>query len=259
MNKTPFYRQFYEQAGIAKENVNAEERTPATLAMIPGNVSSVLDVGCGDGTLLRSLGSGLLRIGVDISYTALNLVTKGHRLLASSENLPFIDNEFDLVISTEVLEHLPPAVFEASCSEIQRVAKRYVLISVPFHEDLAKKQARCPRCGYTYHIHLHLRSFDLSNLKSIFPYYQLKEYRFSGPPERMFPSRLLKIRRQYGHRWEWDKTSLCPQCGHKNAQPPKRSVISITTSLLANLIGKQYPKWVSALYEKNENFIHMQR
>ena len=250
MDKAPFYRQFYEQAGIAKEIVSAEERTPITLAMIPGDMRSLLDVGCGDGTLLQSLDSGLLRVGLDISHTTLRLAETGHRVLASSDILPFRENEFDIVVSTEVLEHLPPVVFEAACSEMQRVAKRHILISVPFHEDLARKQARCPRCGHIFHIHLHLRSFDLSNLERIFPYYCLKEYRFSGPQERTFPSWLLKIRRQYGHRWEWDRNALCPQCGYKSNQPPERSIISVVTSLLAGLIGKRHPKWVSVLYEK---------
>jgi SAM-dependent methyltransferase len=250
MESAPFYRAFYEKATIADEGVEDEERTPATLAMIPYDVNSLLDVGCGDGTLLRSADSAMLKVGVDISYAALRLVTSGHRVLASSETLPFPENGFDLVMSTEVLEHLPEGVFEASCSEIQRVARRYVLLSVPFHEDLAGKQARCTRCGHVYHIYLHLRSFDLSELEGIFDSYQLKEYRFSGPLEKTYPSWLLRIRRKYGHRWEWDKAALCPRCGYNDSQPPGRSIISVTTSLLAGLIGKRYPKWVSVLYEK---------
>ncbi len=250
MKGAPFYRAFYEKASIAEEDVAAEERTPTTLAMIPREVSSVLDVGCGDGTLLRSVDWADLKVGVDISYTALSLVSSGHRVLASSEMLPFREKEFDLVMSTEVLEHLPVGGFEATCSEIQRVAKRYVLISVPFHEDLARKQARCSRCGHMYHIHLHLRSFDLSNLEDFFPFYQLKEYRFSGSLEKTYPLWLLAIRRKYGHRWEWDKAALCPQCGHKEGQPPRRSMISATTTLAGTLIGKSYPKWIAALYEK---------
>jgi ubiquinone/menaquinone biosynthesis C-methylase UbiE len=250
MKSAPFYRKFYEEASIAEEDVTAEERTPSTIGMIPHDASSVLDVGCGDGSVLRSVDPAIFTVGVDISYTALSLVTSGHKVLASSEILPFRENEFDLVMSTEVLEHLPAGVFEASCSEIQRVAKRYVLISVPFHEDFARKQARCSRCGHVYHIHLHLRSFDLSNLEGVFPSYHLKEYRFSGSLEKTYPSWLLKIRRKYGHRWEWDKAALCPQCGHKERQPPRRSIISVTTSLVGTLIGKKYPKWISALYEK---------
>ena len=250
MKGAPFYRAFYEKASIAEEDVAAEESTPTTLAMIPREVSSVLDVGCGDGTLLRSVDWADFKVGVDISYTALSLVTSGHRVLASSEILPFRENGFDLVMSTEVLEHLPAGGVEASCSEIQRVAKRYVLISVPFHEDLARKQARCSRCGHVYHIHLHLRSFGLSNLEGVFPSYHLKEYRFSGSLEKTYPLWLLRIRRKYGHRWEWDKAALCPQCGHKEGQPPRRSIISATTSVAGTLIGKRYPKWIAALYEK---------
>lgn len=250
MKGAPFYRAFYEKASIAEEDVAAEERTPTTIAMIPHDVSSVLDVGCGDGSLLRSVDAANCKVGVDISFTALSLATSGYRVLASSEILPFRENEFDLVMSTEVLEHLPAGGFEASCSEIQRVAKRYVLISVPFHEDLARKQARCSRCGHVYHIHLHLRSFDLSSLERVFPSYQLKEYRFSGSLEKTYPSWLLAIRRNYGHRWEWDKAALCPQCGHKEGQPPRRSILSIATSLAGILVGKRYPKWISALYEE---------
>jgi len=250
MKGAPFYREFYEKASIAGEDVAAQERTPITIAMIPREVRSVLDVGCGDGTLLRSVDRAIRKVGVDISYTALSLVTAGDRVLASSDILPFCDKEFDLVMSTEVLEHLPAEVFEASCREIQRIARRYVLISVPFHEDLARKQARCSRCGHVYHIHLHLRSFDLLGLERIFPAYRLKEYRFSSSREKTYPSWLVAIRRNYGHRWEWDKAALCPQCGHKERQPPRRSVISAVTSLAGMVLGKRYPKWIAALYER---------
>jgi len=250
MKVAPYYREFYEKASIAGEDVAAQERAPITIAMIPREVRSVLDVGCGDGTLLRSIDWAIGKVGVDISYTALSLVTSGGRVLASSDILPFCDKEFDLVMSTEVLEHLPDEVFEASCGEIQRIARRYVLISVPFHEDLARKQARCLRCGHVYHIHLHLRSFDLLGLERIFPAYRLKEYRFSGSREKTYPSWLVAIRRNYGHRWEWDKAALCPQCGHNEGQPPRRSVISAVTSLAGMVLGKSYPKWIAALYER---------
>jgi len=250
MKDIPYYREFYEKASIAEEDVAAQERTPIAIAMIPREVRSLLDAGCGDGTLLRSIDRVPLKVGVDISYTALGLVSSGHRVLASFEALPFHDKEFDLVMSTEVLEHLPDEVFEASCTEIQRIARRYVLISVPFHEDLARKQARCSRCGHMYHIHLHLRSFDLPVMEHLFPAYRLKECRFSSAREKTYPSWLVTIRRKWGHRWEWDKTALCPQCGHKEGQPPRRSVISAVTSLAGMVLGKSYPKWIAALYEK---------
>jgi ubiquinone/menaquinone biosynthesis C-methylase UbiE len=244
---------FYEQATIADENVSAEERVPVTLTMVPAGIGTVLDLGCGDGTILRSMDSTLFKVGLDISYTALKLAKVGHPILASSEALPFRQNAFDLLMCTEVLEHLPPIIFETALSEIRKVAKRYILISVPFDEDLSQKQARCKNCGHIFHIHLHLRSFDMSKLKKMFPDYDLKEYCFSGPLEKTVPSWVLRIRRQYGHRWEWDKNAMCPRCGHKghkNDQPPKRTVISLITSILASITSKRHPKWISALYVK---------
>jgi len=250
MNKVHFYREFYEQPGSWDENVDSEERIPTTLAMIPDGINSILDVGCGDGTFLGSMDSGPFKAGLDISHTALSFVKIELKIQASSYAIPFKENAFDCIVSTEVLEHLPPAVYEVTLHEIQRVAKRYILISVPFLEDLARKQTQCSKCGHIFHIYLHLRSFDLSNLKGIFPNYFLKECRFSGPQEKTFPSWLLKIRRKFGRRWEWDKNALCPECGYKSERPPKRSVISVLTSLLAGLTRKRHPKWVSALYEK---------
>ena len=248
MKHSPFYRQFYDQAGIWDEDVASEERVPITLAMVPHDISSVLDVGCGDGTMLTSIDPALMKVGLDISRTALHLVKTGYRILASSGELPFQEGVFDLVLCTEVLEHLPHIIYEMTVSEIERVSKKYILLSVPFREDLERKHARCSRCGHVFHIHLHLRSFDLPELKSLFPYFSLDHYRFSGPQEKTFPHWLLKLRRKYGRRWEWDNNALCPNCGHKSNHPPQRSVISATTSLLADLTGKRHPKWVSALF-----------
>jgi SAM-dependent methyltransferase len=249
MENQKFYRQFYEQTGIREEEINLEERVPVTLAMVPTNIVSVLDLGCGDGTLLRKIDSTLFRTGIDISRTALKLGTTGYRIQASSASLPFQEGIFDLILCTEVLEHLPSEEYEKTLSEMQRVGKKFILLSVPFREDLARKQARCSACGNVFHIHLHLRNFDLCKLENLFPGYSLKQYRFSGPQARTFPSWLLGIRRKYGNRWEWDKNALCPRCGHKDDNPPKRSLISVITSLMANLTGEKHPKWVSALYE----------
>lgn len=249
MDKSFFYRRFYEQATIADENVSTEERVPVTLSMIPSSTRSVLDLGCGDGTLLHYMNSTLFKVGLDISYTILGLMTGEYRIQGTSGSLPFRDSAFDLILCTEVLEHLPVGEYKIILEEMQRVAEKYILISVPFREDLNRKQARCSKCGYVFHVHLHLRNFELSQLKGLFPEYLMKKYCFSGPREKDFPPWLLRIRRKYGHRWEWDRNAMCPQCGSKIGQRPKRTVVSVITSGLANLTGKTHPKWVSVFYE----------
>lgn len=68
----------------------------------------VLDIGCGDGTLLAALPSVMDKFGVDISEEACDRVReKGFQALCDSflsVSFPF---KFDLIIALDVLEHLP--------------------------------------------------------------------------------------------------------------------------------------------------------
>lgn len=105
--------------------------------MIDGlKVESVLDVGCGEGFTLDRL-SKLKKFkeleGIDFSKEAILLGNKLHPHLklkqANIYQLPYKDSSFDLVISTEVLEHLENP--KKALREIIRVSKKYVLLSVP--------------------------------------------------------------------------------------------------------------------------------
>jgi ubiquinone/menaquinone biosynthesis C-methylase UbiE len=97
---------------------------------------SVLEVGCGEGHLSQLLTSWLQpsRIcGVDLSP---KLFEPEHRVdmsvmfsCQSAYRLGFRGNSFDLVVGAEVLEHLAEPL--SALREIQRVAGRYVLLSVP--------------------------------------------------------------------------------------------------------------------------------
>jgi len=99
---------------------------------------SILDVGCGEGfTLekLRNMGIGERLVGVDFSESAIEIGHNAHPELdlkiGSIYEIPFKDNQFDLVICTEVLEHLDDP--KKALSELARVCKGSCLISVP-HE-----------------------------------------------------------------------------------------------------------------------------
>lgn len=245
----PLLRKFYEQQGVWGENVAGEARIPATLSLIPDSLESGLDVGCGEGTFLRSLPEKMFKIGLDISWTALSSLPGANRTLASCHALPFKDNSFDIIFCTEVLEHLTTEEFTSAIKDMTRVAKKYILISVPFCEDLKKKETRCPACGYVYHVYLHRRSFDMDALNKLFPTFKLIEHAFSGPQEKSAHPLIWKIRRKFG-RWEWDPKAMCPECGNKNSTPQKRSAVSIITTIVADLTGTRHPKWVSALYKR---------
>ncbi|MBV9472526.1 MAG: class I SAM-dependent methyltransferase [Solirubrobacterales bacterium] len=103
---------------------------------------SVLDVGCGEGVLTlrwaQRLQSGRV-VGIDLEDPKLEAewATRSRPNLefraAGSEELPFAEDEFDLVAAIEVLEHVSEP--QRTLAEMQRVARRHLLVSVP-HEPL---------------------------------------------------------------------------------------------------------------------------
>jgi ubiquinone/menaquinone biosynthesis C-methylase UbiE len=97
---------------------------------------SVLEVGCGEGLLAQHLVSSgprpdrFVASDVDVGHIAPGLDPLIEVQTASIYELPFSDDEFDLVICCEVLEHVQrPA---AGMAELARVARRHVLISTPW-------------------------------------------------------------------------------------------------------------------------------
>jgi SAM-dependent methyltransferase len=96
----------------------------------------VLEAGCGEGFLTRRL-QGLLpeaaAYGLDSSAAILEIARREFpelRLLHGSiYDLPFRDEQFDLVVACEVLEHVEEP--ERALAEVARCSARHVLLSVP--------------------------------------------------------------------------------------------------------------------------------
>ena len=147
--------------------------------ILPADVSSILDLGCGNGFLTNSLPHRCTTVGVDISSVALHkLAVPG--CLASAAQLPFADQSFDLVMANDVLEHLLDDELTAAVAEIERVAKRYIITTVPFAEDLTVSRQYSPEDDALHHVNEHLRSFDLSVLKTLYGSFDLDSVVFSG-------------------------------------------------------------------------------
>ena len=94
----------------------------------------VLDVGCGRGdTLLRLRGAGIAARGVDFERAADPVADDLDLGVASADDLPFEEGEFDWVCMRYVPHHLadPAAAFR----EALRVARRGFFVAEPWFDD----------------------------------------------------------------------------------------------------------------------------
>lgn len=102
----------------------------------PLGVQSVLDVGCGEGFTLDRLHKekiGKRLEGVDAVKEAVVIGQEIHPHLALKIGdvfkLNYENNSFDIVLCTEVLEHLDRP--KEALEELIHVSKKYVLVTVP--------------------------------------------------------------------------------------------------------------------------------
>jgi len=90
----------------------------------------VLDVGDSAGHL-HTFDAGLAVIGIDVQVTEERL-PGAVVARADGTRLPFPDGAFDAVVSSDVLEHVPPAGRVAFLAELRRVSSDLVVVAAPF-------------------------------------------------------------------------------------------------------------------------------
>jgi SAM-dependent methyltransferase len=122
---------FREQEGQQARSLRAEWLANRLAQYQP---TSILEVGCGYGKLLHALRQRLdvPIVGVDFSRTQLQ---QARRFLGSSrdvelvlsrgECLPFAARSFDMVVTSAVILHNPPAIAERVRCELVRVGRRF--------------------------------------------------------------------------------------------------------------------------------------
>ena len=101
----------------------------------PLEIESVLDVGCGQGSLLEELGAEFPHIkpcGVDISKSGVELarqkVSDGRFWVADISRQP-LDETFDLLVCSEVLEHILDDI--KAIRNLREMTGKYLVLSTP--------------------------------------------------------------------------------------------------------------------------------
>ncbi len=107
------------------------------------NPKSCLDVGCGTGQLVSMLRSfGIDAYGVEISEHAIELADKTIRPFLKKGDitkLPYENDEFDLVVSYDVLEHVERSKIKQAINETIRVSHKFILHKIYTRENLWMK------------------------------------------------------------------------------------------------------------------------
>lgn len=129
--KSPFQESGYAEA--YDENPDFQE--VARLARDLLGARRALDVGCAKGFLVQALlRAGVDAWGTDISEYAIGQAPPEVRerlWQADLVNADLPEDEYDLVLALEVLEHIPPGEIAAAVANLRRCTSRYIWATIP--------------------------------------------------------------------------------------------------------------------------------
>jgi ubiquinone/menaquinone biosynthesis C-methylase UbiE len=156
MTNTTQIRDFYEKEALAATRYSSKKfweqryhnkRMAILQKIIKSSLNgsrTILDVGCGTGEYLSFSGTFSNQVyGLDVSKHYLNRCQNksGSKLiLGDLKHLPFVDQAFDCILCSEVIEHIKPN--REVIDEIFRVSSKAILISTPNHGILRRTMAK---------------------------------------------------------------------------------------------------------------------
>ncbi len=88
--------------------------------------SNVLEVGIGN----KTVSDYLKRSGYQVTTCDFAKDLEPD-VVADVRMLPFKDDKFDVILAAEVLEHIPFDEVAKALSELRRVSKKYLIVSIP--------------------------------------------------------------------------------------------------------------------------------
>jgi SAM-dependent methyltransferase len=133
---------------------------------------TLLNIGCGDGAVERiAQKKGWTVVSVDPDKPSVDkLVADGiDARTGLIEQLPVCDKSVDIVVVSEVFEHLSSESIAGGLPELCRVLKNdgELIGTVPFREDLDENTVLCPGCKKVFHRWGHQQTFDESRMREL--------------------------------------------------------------------------------------------
>ena len=157
----------------------------------------VLNIGVGSGALERlGVAKGVTMYSLDPNRYAIERLRESLGLaerarVGFAEAIPIEGESFDVVVMSEVLEHLDDATLSGALDNVMRVLrpKGSLLISTPYREILSTNRVVCPDCGKVFHKVGHVQSFDKERMRCL-----LERHEFNV--DKMFVTSFVDWRRK---------------------------------------------------------------
>ncbi len=227
------------------------------LSLIPSG-DSALDIGAREGHISKLLVERFNKVTAldldvpDISHERIQCV-KG-----DVTHLEYPDDSFDVIVCAEVLEHIPPKLLQNACAEISRVAKKTVVIGVPFRQDTRIGRTSCLKCGEISPPYGHVNTFDESKLLGLFSNLKLNRFLFTGSHRNRTNFLSTWLADVSGNYYGvYHSGGNCVHCGAPVVRPIARSFPSKVAYKLSHWIMKaqrvfvrEQPIWIHAVFDK---------
>jgi 2-polyprenyl-3-methyl-5-hydroxy-6-metoxy-1,4-benzoquinol methylase len=218
-----FELKYYNQKDIWKNydnNLREITRAKRTIRLIPEDVETVLDIGCGNGIITNMIDLPFV-VGIDFARIPLSQVN-ANAIQASIDALPIKNRKFDLVILTEVLEHLDDETYIKAIKELKKLDATYYLITVPFNESIELDICKCSACGNLFNPSHHYRKFDETWFIKEFAGYHLERNEYTSYRS-ISNEKIIKLMHRFNI-YSYANYCICNKCGDR-ALRPKISLI----------------------------------
>jgi ubiquinone/menaquinone biosynthesis C-methylase UbiE len=132
---------------------------------------TLLEVGSGDGYVLKALSDLPVSLtGIEISEKRIErsrgLVPQAEIVAGDARDMPFESQSFDLVVCSEVLEHVPEP--ERAIAEMKRVVRPGGLVIVTVPQERNWQLGRLALLRFPIRIPDHINHFSVSSMSQLF-------------------------------------------------------------------------------------------